>query len=114
MYLYLNKLTSNVWKKNCPNFLYVKYKAGRNLESFSCSFLAIFPLLAMQQLSSFILYTGLFFKKCIHVSGFLQLGAIYPNIRYDPRSKYNQQKSECIEHQQSLGSRSVLRPQQGF
>ena len=53
MYLCLNKLAIQVWKKNCPNFLYTMYKAGKKSESLSHSFLAIFPLLVMQQISSF-------------------------------------------------------------
>ena len=35
MYLVLNKLASKVCKKNCPSFLYIMYKAGRKLKSFS-------------------------------------------------------------------------------
>ena len=47
-------------KKNCPNFLYTMYKAGRKSESFSYSFLVIFPSLVIQGMSSIILWTGLF------------------------------------------------------
>ena len=35
--------------------------------------------------------------------GFLQSGALYANIRHDPRSEYNQQKSERSECQWSCG-----------
>ena len=56
MYLCLNKVASKVWKKNCPNFNYKMYKTERKLESsFSHSFLAVFPSLIMQQISSFVL-----------------------------------------------------------
>ena len=33
-----------------------------------------------------------FFKKCLHVAGFLQLGALYANIKHDARSEHNPQK----------------------
>ena len=55
MYHYLKKIASKVWKKSCPNFFYAMYKAGRKLELFSHSSLAFFPLLVMQQISSFVL-----------------------------------------------------------
>ena len=42
-------------------------------------------------------------KKCLWVAGFLQLGALYATITHDPRSEYNQQKSECSERQWNLG-----------
>ena len=35
--------------------------------------------------------------------GFLQSGALYANIRHDPRSEYDQQKSELSECQWSCG-----------
>ena len=44
-----------------------------------------------------------FFLKCLHVAGFLQLGALYANIRYDPRSEYHWRKSERSERQRSWG-----------
>ena len=56
------------------------YKAGRKSELFYHSFLAVFPSLVMQQISSFILYTGFFFK-CLCIAGFLQSGALYATIR---------------------------------
>ena len=55
-----------------------------------------------------------FLKKCLHIAGFLQLGALYANIRHDPRSEYNRHESEHSEHQQSWSSGGILRPQQGF
>ena len=61
MYLCLNKLASKVWKKKCTNFLYTMCKGGRKLELFFHSFLVVFPSLVMQQISSFIIKTGLFF-----------------------------------------------------
>ena len=33
VYLYLIKLASKVWKKNCPSFLYTLYKARKKSES---------------------------------------------------------------------------------
>ena len=54
MYHCLNQLASKVWKKSCPNFFYTMYKAGKKLELFSHSFLAIFPFVVMQQISLFI------------------------------------------------------------
>ena len=79
-------------------------KAGRKSESFSHSFLVVFPLLVMQRISSFILQAGLFFKKkCLRVAGFLQSGALYANIGHDPRTKYNRRKSDRSEHQWSWG-----------
>ena len=47
MYFYLNKLASEVWKKNGPIFLNTMYKAQRKSESFSYSFLAVFTSLVM-------------------------------------------------------------------
>ena len=44
-----------------------------------------------------------FEKKCLWVTGFLQLGALYATITHDPRREYNWQKSECSERQRSLG-----------
>ena len=44
-----------------------------------------------------------FFKKCLRVAGFLQLGALYASIRHDPSSKYSQQKNEHSQRQQSWG-----------
>ena len=44
-----------------------------------------------------------FSKKCLYIAGFLQSGALYANIRNDPRSEYNQQKSERRECQQCWG-----------
>ena len=45
----------------------------------------------IQQISS----TGLsFFKNCLRVAHFLQSSAQYANIIHDPKSEYNQQKSE--------------------
>ena len=44
-----------------------------------------------------------FLKKCLHVAGFLQSGVLYANIRHDPRSEYNQQKSEHNKRQWSCG-----------
>ena len=47
-------IASKVWKKIVLIFLYTLYKARRKSESsFSHSFLAIFPSLVMQQISSF-------------------------------------------------------------
>ena len=42
-------------------------------------------------------------KKCLWVAGFLQLGALYATMTHDPRSEYNQQKSECSERQRNWG-----------
>ena len=33
--------------------------------------------------------------KCLRGPGFLQSGALYATMTHDPRSDYNQQKSEC-------------------
>ena len=52
--LCLNISASKVREKNCPNFLYIIYKTGKMSESFSHSFLAVFPSLAMQRIYSFI------------------------------------------------------------
>ena len=52
----LNKLMSKHGRTAALIFLYTLYKAGRMSElSFFHSFLAFFPLLMMQQVSSFIL-----------------------------------------------------------
>ena len=53
MYLCLHKVAHKVWKKNCANFLYTKYKAGRKSKSFFQPFLAVFPSLVMHWISSF-------------------------------------------------------------
>ena len=44
-----------------------------------------------------------FEKKCQHIAGFLQLGALYATITHNPRSEYNWQKSQHSECQQSQG-----------
>ena len=94
IYLSLNKLTSKVWKKNCPKFLYTLYEARRKSESgLSHSFLAVFPLL-----NKFVLK-----KKCLWVAGFLQSGALYATNTHDPRSVNNQRKSEHSKRQRSWG-----------
>ena len=104
MYICLKRLASKLWKKNCPNFLHTMYKVGRKLESVSHPFLAVLSSSVMQQISSFFKQVCFFFKKkCLHVAVFLQSGALYANIRLDPRSKYNWQKSECSKHQQRMG-----------
>ena len=81
------------------------YKARRKSEpSFSHSSLAIFPFLVMEQISSFILGTVLFFSKnALYSASFLQSDAPYMQTSdmSDPRSEYNQLKSECNKHQQS-------------
>ena len=73
-------------------------KAGRKSESFSHSFLVVFPLVVMQFLHSFFKQVWFFLKKCLRVSG-----ALYANIGHDPRSKYNRRKSDRSEHQWSWG-----------
>ena len=56
MYLCLNKSMSKYDKRIILIFLYTLYKARKRSESkFPHSFLAIFPLLIMQRISSFIL-----------------------------------------------------------
>ena len=80
------------------------YKAGRKPESsFSHSFLAVFPSLVMQQISSFLKQVCFSFFKCLCIAGFLQLGALYANTRHDPRSEYNWWKKERSECQWSWG-----------
>ena len=80
------------------------HKAGRKSESsFSCSlgrfsFVSIAMNFFIHSLNRFA-----FLTRCLHVAGFLQSGALYPNIRYYPRSEYNQQKSERSERQKSWG-----------
>ena len=66
MYLCLNKLASKVWKKNCSNFLYTMYKAGRKSELFCHSVLTVFSFLVMQQISSFLKEVLFFFWKNIY------------------------------------------------
>ena len=64
MYLCLNKLTSKYVKRIVQIFLYTLYEAKRKSESsFFHSSSAVFPLLVMQQISSFIHQTDLFWKK---------------------------------------------------
>ena len=78
MYLCLIKLKGQVWKKNCPNFLYTLYEAQRKSElSFSNSFLAVFPLLAMQQISASFLKRVCFEKNFLCLADFLQSGALF-------------------------------------
>ena len=50
-------------EKECCYFLYTIYKAGRKPESFSHSLLVVFPLLVMQQISSFFKQVCFFFKN---------------------------------------------------
>ena len=94
-----------MWKK------IVLKNCRRKLESsFSHSFPAIFSSLVMQRISQVCFEK----KKCLRVAGFFQSGAIYATITHDPRSEFNQQKSECSEHQRSWGdSGGSLRPQRG-
>ena len=103
MYLCLNKLAGKVWKKNCPNCLCTLYKATRKLEpSLSHSFLIVFPFFFISNAMNFFIHSlNRFFKKCLHVAGFLQLGALYANIKHDARSEHNLQKSECSKSQWS-------------
>ena len=108
MYLCLNKLACKVWKKNCPNFLYTMYKAGKKLESFSHSFLAVFPSLVVHQIFSFIFKQLCFLKKWLCIAGFLQSVVLYTNIRHDPRSEYNQWKNEQSKHQTELRGMGVF------
>ena len=42
-----------------------------------------------------------FLKTCLRVAGFLQLGALYANIKHDPKSEYNQWISERSEPQRT-------------
>ena len=83
---------SKVLKKIVLILLNTLYQAQTKLESsFSHSLLAIFPSLVIQQI-----YQVCFEKqKNLRVAGSLQSGAIYATIIHDPRSEYNQQKSEC-------------------
>ena len=115
MHLCLNKLASKVWKKNCPNFLYTIYTAGRKSESsFSHSFLAVFPSLVMQRIFHSFFKQVCFLKKYLRVAGFLQSDALYANITHDPRSEYNRRESERSKRQWSRSVWGVLRPQRGF
>ena len=79
------------------------YKAGRKLELFSHSSLAFFPLLVMQQSSSFFKQVCFFLKHTCALLVFFQSGALYANIRHDPKSEYNQRISERSEHQRTWG-----------
>ena len=56
----------------------------------------------------------IFLKKCLCVAGTLQTAAPYANIRHDPRSEYNRQKSARSERQRRRGPGSVLRPHRGI
>ena len=86
MYLCLNMLVSKVWKKNCPNFVYTMYKAGRKLKSFSHPSLAIFPLLVMQQIFLILKQVCFFLKQCLHVAVFfnwvpyIQISGMIPGM----------------------------------
>ena len=92
VYLYLIKLASKVWKKNCPSFLYTLYKAWKSRSqhfpfildrfSFVCNATNFF----IHSLKRFVLY--------LRLAGFLQSSALYATTTHDPRSKYNWQKSE--------------------
>ena len=74
------------------------YKAGRKSESsFSHLLLAVFPLLIMQQISSFFKQVC-FFKKMLTCCWFSSIECPNPDIRHDNRSKYNRQESERSEN----------------
>ena len=104
MYLCLNKLESKVWKKNCPNFLYTLYKAGRKTVIIFLFILGCFFSFVSNTTNFFIYSLNRFvLKKCLHVAGFLHLGDLYVNIRHDLRSEYNWQKNERSEGQRSSG-----------
>ena len=75
-------------EKNCPNFLYTLYTARRKSESlFSYSFLAFFPSLVMQRISSFILLSRFDLKKnayallvFLNQVPYMQLSHIIPGV----------------------------------
>ena len=92
---------SKVWKKKCPNFLYTLYKAGRKSDSNATSFF-------IHSLNRF------FLKKCLRIAGFLQLGALYANIRHGSRKEYNQWK-KVLQVSTELGGLGVFwNPNRGF
>ena len=94
MHLCLNMLASRVWKKIVLKVIVI----------ISPFILGHFPSLAMKWISSLILYTGLFlFLNALCQCCFLQLGALYANIRHDPWSDYSWQKSEHSKHQWTWG-----------
>ena len=76
MDLCVAKLASKVWKKKCPNFLYTLYEAGRKSDSNATSFF-------IHSLNRFFFFK----KKCLRIAGFLQLGALYANVRHGPRKE---------------------------
>ena len=76
MDLCVAKLASKVWKKKCPNFLYTLYEAGRKSDSNATSFF-------IHSLKRFFFFK----KKCLRIAGFLQLGALYANVRHGPRKE---------------------------
>ena len=90
------------------------YKAGRKLESFPHSFLAVFSLVSNTTNFFIDSLNRLVFLKGLHIARFFHTVALYANISDDPRSEYNWCKSGCSECQWSWGSGGVLKPQQRF
>ena len=87
-------IVSKVWKKIVLIFLYTLSKARRKSESsFSHSCLAVFPSLAMQQISSFF-KQGFFLikKKMLMRCWFSSISCSICTITHDPRSEYNGRK----------------------
>ena len=79
MYLCLNKLTSKHRKGIALIFYMYCIKLKNVRVSFFHSFSHfLFSLLVMQRITSFILSTGLFWKKgCSRIAGFLQLSTLF-------------------------------------
>ena len=79
------------------------YKAGKKIGVIirfilgRCSFVSNASNFFIHSLNRLVL------KKCLRVAGFLQSGALFANIRYDPRSEYNRGKSDHSERQRRWG-----------
>ena len=100
MYLCLNKLASEVWKKNCPNSSKYTVKSLKKVRvNMSLFILCHFSFVSnatnffIHSLNRFILK-----KKCLRVASFLQLGA---TITKSPMTEYNWWKIERSKRQWS-------------
>ena len=82
MHLSLNKLTSKYGKRVVLIFYIHHIKFEESQESLLYhSFLTVFSLLSMQQISSLFKHVC-FENNCLQVTGFFQLGALYANIPF--------------------------------
>ena len=117
-YFFPNPMTGKVYMQRELSYfdVYTLYKARRKSESsFSHSFLATFLSIVMQQISSFILWTGLlFFKNLFKLLVFfnrvpyIQISDMIPGVNIIGR------KMSTANINRAKGSGSTLEPSSDF